>query len=170
MKLIVLTKQFGNYTGATVSTIQLLKRINKYFDEILVFTTKTDGTQIPNVKFKIAKINKLKKAMCKLDTNEYIGYSDDHYGYLFKKANIKYIHTYHGNWPDARWLSWAMFAKSFYFISLYKKTIKYSAKTISVSKYMLNKFVKKYTSSYDTIYNGIKQINQHNKGTRKDKK
>ena len=29
LNLVVVTKQFGNYTGATVSTIQLLKKIAK---------------------------------------------------------------------------------------------------------------------------------------------
>ena len=49
MKLVVLTKQFGNYTGATISTIELLKRISSNFDSVLVLTLKTDGTIIDNV-------------------------------------------------------------------------------------------------------------------------
>lgn len=169
MKLIVLTKQFGNYTGATVSTIQLLNRINKYFDEIIVFTTRTDGTKVSHTKLKVAKINDLKRSLRKLNSREYIGYSDDHYGYLFKQVNIKYIHTYHGNWPDAKWLNPTMFLKSFYFIPLYKETIKESSETVSVSNYMNKKFVSKYTKNSIVIYNGIKQRSIHQKNIQQNK-
>ena len=53
MNLIVLTKQFGNYTGATVSTIEILKRISKKFDTVEVVTMKAEKVNIPNVKILI---------------------------------------------------------------------------------------------------------------------
>lgn len=160
MNLIILTRQFGNYTGATVSTIQLLKRINKYFNQIEVLTLKTDGTVLDNVQVHVFEnLKKLKLFLSNKNLKKWIGYSDDHLGYLFKENNIKYVHTYHGNWPDARWISLDMFFKAFYFMPLYKKTIKNAAITIDVSKYMQQHYTSKITSNCQVIYNGIKQGN-----------
>ena len=161
MNLVVLTKQFGNYTGATVSTIEILKRISKKFDTVEVVTMKAQKIVIPNVKIIVAsnylelvRILKSKKSKKKV-----YGYSDDHLGFLFNLAGINYIHTYHGNWPDARFLSISMFLKSFIFIPLYIMTIRNAKKVVSVSKYMNKNFVKKYSNSSVVIYNGIKNNN-----------
>lgn len=156
MDLVVLTKQFGNYTGATISTIELLKRINSNFENITVLTLKSDGTVIRNVNVIVLSgylnlINTLKKQ------RNVIGYSDDHLGFLFSFANIQYVHTYHGNWPDARKLNFNMFLKSFYFIPLYKLTVKKASFVVSASKYMQKKFVDPINSNNKVIYNGIKQ-------------
>lgn len=162
MNLVVLTKQFGNYTGATVSTIEILKRISKKFDTVEVVTMKAEKVNIPNVKiliisncFDLIKILKLKKCEKKV-----YGYSDDHLGFLFSLVNIPYVHTYHGNWPDVRWTNIEMFIKSLFFIPMYKLTIKKANQVISVSKYMDSKFVRKYTKKSTVIYNGIKQMNK----------
>lgn len=161
MNLIVLTKQFGNYTGATVSTIEILKRISKRFDTVEVITMKAQNINISNVKviivdnyFELIKILKTKKCMKKV-----CGYSDDHLGFLFSLVGINYVHTYHGNWPDAKYLNVNMFLKSFVFIPLYALTIRNAKKVVSVSKYMDRNFVKKHSSNSVVIYNGIKKSN-----------
>ena len=171
MKLIVLTKQFGNYTGATVSTIEILRRISKNFDKVIVITLKSENVHIDNVTVKIAKnyldlFNKIKKNNLK-DT---IGYSDDHLGFIFSLFNIKYVHTYHGNWPDARFLNKEMYIKSFYFMPLYKRTIHNASFVISVSKYMQKKFVNKYNKNNSVIYNGIKQSDSYYRQENKENK
>lgn len=156
MNLVVLTKQFGNYTGATISTIQLLKRISSKFDSVIVFTLKTDGTVVDNVDVMVLN-NYLALIKALKNQKNVIGYSDDHLGFLFSLANIKYIHTYHGNWPDAKKLNLEMYIKSFYFIPLYKKTIKNACRVVSVSRYMQEHFVGPINSNSEVIYNGIKQ-------------
>lgn len=158
MNLVIVTKQFGNYTGATVSTLEILKRISQEFKRVEVFTLKSQKIDIPNVKINIASgyvdlYKKLKK--CK----DAVGYSDDHLGFLLALAHIKYIHTYHGNWPDAKYIDLSMFLKSFIFIPLYKITVKNAGKVVSVSKYMDKRFVEKNSNRSIVIYNGIKQIN-----------
>lgn len=162
MKLIVLTKQFGNYTGATVSTIEILKRISKQFDEVNVITLKSENIRIDNVTVQIAKSYRdLVKKVKKIKAKNLIGYSDDHLGFIFSFCNIRYIHTYHGNWPDAKYLNKQMYFKSFYFIPLYRMTIKRADFVVSVSQYMQKKFVNKYNDKSIVIFNGIKQVN-HN--------
>lgn len=156
MNLVVLTKQFGMFTGATVSTIEILKRISKDFDSVKVLTLKSQKVTIPNVKVIVAKnyidlLRKLKKE------KNVLGYSDDHLGFLFYLAKVRYIHTYHGNWPDARWLSIEMFLKSLVFIPMYKLTIKRASKVVSVSEYMEKRFVDKFTKKSIVIFNGVKQ-------------
>lgn len=156
MNLVVLTKQFGNYTGATISTIQLLKRINSTFDNVTVITLRKDKTEIKNVNVIVVKdYITLVKTLKRHRTA--IGYSDDHLGFLFNLVGIKYIHTYHGNWPDARKLNLEMFIKSFYFMPLYRLTIKNAYKVISVSKYMQKKFVSPLNPKGEIIFNGVKQ-------------
>lgn len=161
MKLIVLTKQFGNYTGATISTLEILKRIAKNFEQVEVITLRSQNVNIPNVKVSVASgyvdlYKKLKRQ------KNVVGYSDDHLGFLMALANIKYIHTYHGNWPDAKYIDFSMFLKSCVFIPLYKLTVKKATKVVSVSKYMEEKFVRKNNSNSLVIYNGIKQNNNIN--------
>ncbi|MCZ2465783.1 glycosyltransferase family 4 protein [Limosilactobacillus vaginalis] len=159
MNLVVLTKQFGNYTGATISTIQLLKRINSTFDNVTVITLRKDKTEIKNVNVIVVK-NYIALVKTLRRYKNVIGYSDDHLGFLFNLAGIKYIHTYHGNWPDARKLNLEMFIKSFYFMPLYSLTIKKAYKVISVSKYMQERFVSSLNPSGKIIYNGVKQKTQ----------
>lgn len=156
MDLVILTKQFGDFTGATVSTIQILKRISRNFNSVKVFTLKAQQIEIPNVKIIIASnyIDLLKKLMKEKNA---FGYSDDHLGFLFYLANIRYVHTYHGNWPDARWLNLSMFIKSMAFIPMYKLTIKKADKVVSVSNYMKEKFIDRITSKSVVIFNGVKQ-------------
>lgn len=159
MNLVVVTKQFGNYTGATVSTIQLLKKIARNFTNVTVITLRSDGTIIENVDVVIVNsylklIEQLKKIV---EEQKPLGYSDDHLGFIFSFFGVKYIHTYHGNWPDARWLNTSMYLKSYYFIPLYKLTIKHASLVVNVSYYMKNKFVNKLNSNNVVIYNGIKQ-------------
>ena len=156
MNLIVLTKQFGNYTGATISTIELLRRISSKFNKVTVLTLKSDGTKVKNVQVQVTSgyVDLIKKL--KRERNA-IGYSDDHLGFLFSFFNIKYVHTYHGNWPDARKLNFDMFVKSIYFIPLYKCTIREASMVINVSNYMKDGFVKPLNFRNKTIYNGVKQ-------------
>lgn len=161
MKLIILTKQFGNYTGATISTIELLKRINNKFNEVEIVTLKSDGTRIRNVKVNVQKnifslLSYLKKES---KDPECIGYSDDHLGFLFSHYGIKYLHTYHGNWPDARNQSKSMYLKSLMFIPLYKATVRKASYVVSVSHYMVERFLQPLNKNIRVIYNGIKSNN-----------
>lgn len=159
MNLLVITRQFGNYTGATVSTIELLKRIKNNFDQVEVVTLKKDDVQIDGVNVTVfqnifALIKKVKASGLE---NDYVGYSDDHLGFLFGNFHIPYLHTYHGNWPDARWLSVGNYVKSLAFIPMYKATLSRASKVVSVSQYMKKKFVSRLNSNVSVIYNGIKQ-------------
>lgn len=172
-ELVVITKQFGNYTGATISTVQLLKRIHENFNRVQVITLKTDGTNIEGVSINVvnnyrAMVSELKKI--KKGKKKVVGYSDDHLGFILHVCNIKYLHTYHGNWPDAKQLGLSMFIKSLYFIPLYKLTIKYAEKVISVSKYMNKKFVNKFNTSNTVIYNGVKQNYMEDNSSTKNNK
>ena len=159
MNLVVVTKQFGNYTGATVSTIQLLNKIANNFDNVTVLTLRCDGTTINNVDTIIIKgyFDLLKHLRKITRERNPLGYSDDHLGFIFSFFGIKYIHTYHGNWPDAKYLNASMHFKSYYFIPLYRLTIKHASSVVSVSHYMNDKFVSRLNGRNVVIYNGIKQ-------------
>lgn len=160
MKLIVLTRQFGEYTGATISTLELLKRLKEHFEEIVVLTFKTDGSTIPGIRInQISRIKEIKSSVMEITNNnfkDWLGYSDDHLGFFLGNYGIRFVHTYHGNWPDVRYQSFAMFLKSLIFIPMYRSTIKRATVTVSVSKYMQKRFVTKYTQNSVVIYNGIK--------------
>ena len=83
-------------------------------------------------------------------------------------CGVRYLHTYHGNWPDARKTDIVYFAKSFYFIPLYKKTIKNAFKVVNVSQYML-KFTDKSNSESVVIRNGIDTKIMASKGSKQKK-
>ncbi|MGJ3940417.1 hypothetical protein, partial [Limosilactobacillus fermentum] len=105
MNLVILTRQFGTYTGATVSTIELLKRIYCYFNRVVIVTMRSELEEFSNVEIVLVKDRKhLQLSLDEIVRNdgEWVGYSDDHLGWMLKESRVPYIHTYHGNWPDAR--------------------------------------------------------------------
>ena len=161
MNLIVLTKKWGrNFTGATLATQYFVDKWKTYFDKIYVYTlNKGDGIVDDNVAVTLCNSEKdlcdnIKSLVGEIGQKEVIGYSDDHLGYLLDSCGVRYLHTYHGNWPDARKTDMVFFAKSFYFIPLYKKTIKRAAKVVNVSRYMEG-FTDKISGGSTLIRNGI---------------
>lgn len=160
-ELIVLTKKFGkNYTGATLATQYFIDGWKEEFSKITALTLETGDYDETRANVIIEKC-KNERELCHLlkaknlcNSANIIGYSDDHLGYLMKKANIPYIHTYHGNWPDARWVNPEFFIKSFYFMPLYKKTLRYAESVVNVSTYM-EKFTKRYNTKSILIRNGM---------------
>lgn len=159
-ELIILTKKWGrNYTGATLATQCFVEHWSYNFKRITVFTLQKgicDTSEIVSVNVVKNESELLKKLNGYVVKSKEmpVGYSDDHLGYLLAKVNIPYIHTYHGNWPSARWIDISFFLKSFYFISLYKKTIAKAKTVVNVSYYM-ETFTKKYNSQSIVIRNGI---------------
>jgi glycosyltransferase involved in cell wall biosynthesis len=170
MKIVVLTKNYGkDVTGATLAThtfIHLWAK-TKTITEIIVLAQHLfhfdEDEKIHIIQYDSRfKISGLIRKYASEDT---IFYSDDHYGYFLADASVKYVHTYHGNWPDARYLNLEYFLKSFYFIFRYSETIKHAAQVINVSDYM-EKFTKRYNSNSITIRNGVnilKRTEQHSK-------
>ena len=118
--LFVLTKKWGrNYTGATLATQYFVDRWTSQFDRIAVFTLEIGNYDNTKQNISVLKCKNEQELLLALKEenrcdSSTVGYSDDHLGYLLKKANIPYIHTYHGNWPDARWVNADFFIKSFY--------------------------------------------------------
>lgn len=169
MNIVILTKKYGsNFTGATIATHEFAHKwvLNKDVDKIVVLT-KEIGEYKKEKDIIIIKFRNFNEFKLKIKNNSNlendIFYSDDHLGYYFSKLNLNYFHTYHGNWPDAKYLNIEFYLKSFYFIPLYKRTIKGAKKIINVSKYMEN-FTSKFNSNSVVIRNGIKM-----NGTIKDK-
>ena len=168
MKLLILTKKYGrNFTGATLATQYFVGFWSKAFEKIDVFTLQL-GTfeNINNVKIHkcISNRNLVQEISNTIYREHYdLAYSDDHLGYLLSKLNIRYVHTYHGNWPDARKVSFSNFIKSFYFIPCYRKTITNATRVVNVSHYM-ETFTKQFNPNSIVIRNGIdlKKENDYN--------
>lgn len=161
MNIVILTKKYGiNFTGATIATHEFAHRwiLSKEVDKITVLAKEIGDykkdSDIIVLNFRNFKDFKLKlKNYSNFEKD--IFYSDDHLGYYFSKLNLDYYHTYHGNWPDAKYLNIEFYLKSFYFIPLYKRTIKEAKEVINVSKYM-EQFTKKSNNNSVLIRNGIK--------------
>ncbi|WP_346937782.1 glycosyltransferase family 4 protein [uncultured Clostridium sp.] len=157
--LVILTKKFGyNFTGATVATHALLKYWTKEFDDITIITREV-GKYDNNLKIRLLKA---KSALQIIDIlkntkdSDAVYYSDDHMGYLMKLCGIKYYHTYHGNWPDARRASIDFRLKSLFFIPAYKLTLKNAELVINVSYYM-EKYTRNFNKYTTVIRNGLGQ-------------
>ena len=159
--LVVLTKKFGiEYTGATVATQNLIKYWKDVFKKIIVITLEC-GTYEKDGRIEVRKVrnnkeitSELRKVAARQGSKSF--YSDDHLGYLFHDIGAKYVHTYHGNWPDAKYTDLSFFMKSFYFIPCYAKTIRCANTVVNVSHYM-EKFTDKYNKNSVVIHNGIQQ-------------
>lgn len=160
-RIIVLTKKWGrNFTGATLATQYYVEQWLKSVEQIHVFTLET-GLFTNNSKLIIhiyGNESDIRKQVSlfwnSCDKKSHVGYSDDHLGYLLSEAGIPYIHTYHGNWPDARLISFGYFLKSFYFIPLYKKTFRGAQKVINVSRYM-ELYTRRFNLDSMVIHNGL---------------
>lgn len=157
LNIVVFTKYFGyNFTGATITTHELVNEWKKYFNKITIITKNVGDYDIDGLE--IIKCNSTKemiKQACELkpDKNN-IFYSDDHMGFLLGLKGIDYHHTYHASWPEAKYVNRTYFIKSFGFIPLYKLTLKLSKSVIAVSYYSRN-FVRKINPKVTVIRNGI---------------
>lgn len=159
MRIVVVTKNYGtNVTGATVATHTLTHLWAKDSGVSgIVILAQHIFNHIDDDKIKVVQYRtryNLPRYIKEYNDSDTIFYSDDHYGGFLADARVKYVHTYHGNWPDARWLNLEYFLKSFYFIPKYAKTIKSAAKVVNVSNYM-KKFTDKYNKNSVTIRNGV---------------
>ena len=174
MNLIVLTKKWGrNFTGATLATQYFVNRWAPHFEAIYVFTLNIgESSPESNVVVHLCKseidiCHKIKKLL-NSTKDSFIGYSDDHLGFLLGKCGLPYLHTYHGNWPDAMRTDLTYFAKGFYFIPLYKQTLKNASKVVNVSQYM-SKFTEKSNVNSVVIRNGIDVKTAYTEGEALDK-
>lgn len=177
LNLVIFTKYFGfNFTGATITTHELINEWKKYFKNITIITKNVGEYDINDID--IIKCNTFKEMINRAnDFNENkdcVFYSDDHIGFILGLKGITYHHTYHASWPEAKLVNKTYFLKSFGFIPLYKLTLKLSKSVIAVSYYSKN-FVKKINPRVTVIRNGIglsriKKIDTENKEVVKDKK
>lgn len=159
MRIVVLTKNYGkNVTGATLATHTFIHFWAKSSDVTAIIVLAQhlfkfdEDSKIHIVQY--SSRYKIPKLLHQYDDKDTIFYSDDHYGGFLADSGVKYVHTYHGNWPDARWLNVEYFLKSFYFIPKYAKTIKAASKVVNVSNYM-RKFTDRYNKNSVTIRNGV---------------
>lgn len=157
LNLVVFTKYFGyNFTGATITTHELVNEWKKYFNNITIITKNVGEYDIEDIDIiKCKTLKEMLNVAINFSENENnIFYSDDHIGFVLGLKGIKYHHTYHASWPDAKYVNTTYFFKSFGFIPLYKLTLKLSKSVIAVSYYSRN-FVKKINPRVVVIRNGI---------------
>lgn len=157
MKICVLTENYGKgYTGAMTSTYELINRWVKSNIKVEVLTLNIVGSTNENIKLKrFNNIIKLFNFIRRNNFEGFVGYSDDHFGFLFKLLRIPYVHTYHGNWPSALLHNGVFnFLKGLILIPLYILTIHYANYVGSVSKHAL-KFISKYNNNFGIIHNGV---------------
>lgn len=159
MRIVLLTKNYGkNVTGATLATHTFIHfwALNSKVNEIIVLAQHVfdhdEAEKIHVVHYHFQR--DISSLITHYNTADTIFYSDDHYGSFLADARVTYIHTYHGNWPDARWISIEYFFKSFYFIHEYSKAIKHASVVVNVSEYM-KRFTDIYNKKSVLIHNGI---------------
>lgn len=135
MKIVVLTKNYGlGFTGATTSTYKLIQKWQTSGIDVEVIALNVRGKVNKNVVIRPFKEALASCFFGKKKHDDEIGYSDDHLGWLLRLVGIKYIHTYHGNWPGAAKISIPMFFKSVFFIPMYLLTFALSEGVGTVSE------------------------------------
>lgn len=165
MKIVVLTKNYGaGFTGATTSTNELIRVWQNKGISIEVYTNNIVGTTNENVNIKKLSFSSLLKL--KRESTNIVGYSDDHFGWLFWLFRIPYIHTYHGNWPEVMTLSLKMFLKSFYFIPQYGVTF-FGARKVGLVSNKTKKFVEKFNKNTLLARNGVDVVPKEYDGEKK---
>lgn len=157
MRLVVFTKKYGyDFTGATVATHELAHRFAAAQDvERVDVIAKITGKYDPDPRIRVHQFGKSdpRPLIRRLQGKDAVFYSDDHTGYILARCGVPYVHTYHGNWPDARYLNADFFLKSFYFMPLYAKTIRSAVCVVNVSEYMKS-FTDRYNRRSVVIRNG----------------
>ncbi len=156
-QLVIVTKKFGpSFTGATYATFELLRRWKEAGLPVQVFYMMRDADavamDVPSSGFRT------KGELTRLVSPEKEGslfYSDDHLSGWMADLGLNYVHTYHGNWPDARRLDWYNLLKSFYFIPLYKRGVTGAMEVVNVSRYFQERFSLPLNPRCRIIHNGI---------------
>ena len=166
MRIVIFTKKYGtDVSGATLATHTLANIWATYPDvgEIVVIT-KALFSHSDNDKIRILKYGSLLDAYHLVRENQAVDtvfYSDDHLGFLLSCFSVSYVHTYHGNWPDAMWLSPRFFFYSLVFIPLYALTVNRACYVINVSRYMQRRFTDKFNKKSMIIRNGVASSKAH---------
>lgn len=157
MKIIVLTKNYGNgFTGATSSTFALIDQWLAYGIDVEVCTLNIVGAVNERAVIHcFSGKQKLFRYLKGVENKQIVGYSDDHLGFIFRFYGIKYIHTYHGNWPIAMFHTGLKgVIQGIWFIPQYIATIYFSRFVCNVS-YFMQAYTKRINSSTCVIRNGI---------------
>lgn len=169
MRIVIFTKKYGyDFTGATVATHELAHRFAAAPDvERVDVVAKITGKYDPDSKIRVRRYKGTdpRPLIRRLSGSGAVFYSDDHTGYILGQCGVPYVHTYHGNWPDARYLNAEFFLKSFYFMPLYARTLRDAACVVNVSKYM-ESFTDRYNRNSVVIRNGTAP-DQNDCGTRR---
>lgn len=159
-RLIVLTKYFGlNYTGATTATQQLVACWQRNVDEIDIMTLHVGACL--DFDESIVAIEKLPNAFALSRRLKELGeadgyYSDDHLGVILRDLH-PFVHTYHGNWPIARWQSPKAFIQSLYFMPCYERIFRTCDMVVNVSR-KSEAYTNKFTRNSEVIHNGIMSL------------
>lgn len=155
MEIMILTKNYGKgFTGATTSTFNLIDKWTQHGVNITVVTMNIVGPQNNNINIiKLDKLSSLVHFISK--NNNKMWYSDDHFGVFLALNKCHYIHTYHGNWPNALLGNGLIFfIKGLLLMFLYMISIKKAFCCGTVSQQALT-FVKKYNDKSLVIRNGL---------------
>lgn len=156
-QLVVVTKKFGpSFTGATYATFELLRRWQEAGFPLQVFYMMQDA-EAENMDISASCFGSKRelKVLTAAVKGESLFYSDDHLSGWLADFGLSYIHTYHGNWPDARRLGWYNLLKSFYFMPLYRRGVKGALAVVNVSAYFQERFSKPLNARCRIIHNGI---------------
>lgn len=160
MRIVVLTKYFGlNYTGATAATQHLISLWQENVASIDVVTLHVgdcldfDKDTVTVERF--SNISALNRRLNELGRAD-LYYSDDHLGTMLRGLH-PFVHTYHGNWPAARWQSPKTFAQSLYFMPRYERIFKSCDTVVNVSS-KGRVYTDKFARNSTVIHNGIMDL------------
>lgn len=154
--IIILTTKFGtNFSGGATSTCEIFHRIQDQFEKIIVIGTQLGEHSISNIEFrKTSSFLQMYRAIRQFDPNQHLFYGDFYNSVLLALANVRFVFTYHDNWPELGKLDLNHWFQSQFYSTVYQYIFRKALRVVTVSQFKKN-YLKQYSSSVSVIPNGF---------------
>ncbi len=160
-KLVILTTHFGtNFSGGSTATCEIFIRLEKHFDDIIIFGTEIGQHSFNSLHFKqYHNSQELRSLISKYNSNKTKFYGDFYNAVAFAAEQVPFYFTYHDNWPELADTSFDHWVDGFKYMRAYEKIFNSAQHVFTVSEFK-RKQIAKYTSEVSLVRNGFHKTHE----------
>lgn len=156
--LVILSTNFGtDFSGGSRATCEVFNRVQHHFSHIVFVGSRVGTHSIKHFTFHRTKnwIHTL-TVLNKLRNNCDIFYGDFYDSFLLGLVGVKYVFTYHDNWPELEKLNFRHRIYGLFYRAVYGYVFKHAYRLITVSNFKKTSMKSLTSQPVEVIYNGLK--------------
>ncbi len=155
--LVILSTNLGrNFSGGSLATHEIFVRIQKEFSSVVFVGRRVGDHSFENLSFKSYR-NPVQAVRLLLQLKNrfknVIFFSDFYQAQFFLLAGLPFYFAYHDNWPELAQYGWRNKLRGLFFTNIYKRIIRASRWTFTVSSFKYG-FVSHHSTRSSIVRNG----------------